>query len=267
MKEKLQKSSRYQDFLFSETNRQVDNNSNHFKRLLKSMEKYGFLPAYPIHVQSRGSRFEIVDGQHRYEAAKTLGLPVYFVIYNNGELNIPEINAGQGAWSLMDYLKSYAQQGYADYAELVEFSLKYKIPTTIAARLLQGCIGSDGTKQSNSLKDGNFKVKSRTTAESVASAVVAVRDINKHVGGHNLFITAISRCMAVKDFDVNVFVEKCRKCPGKLIVHPNLIAFNRMIDEIYNYQSKRPIPLEFLTNEAMKQRNPFKRGIESYQKQ
>ena len=48
---------------------------HHLKRLKKSMEE-NFLIS-PILVNEK---MEIIDGQHRFEAAKSLGLPIYFFI-------------------------------------------------------------------------------------------------------------------------------------------------------------------------------------------
>ena len=47
------------------------------KKLIASMKRLGFLLSYPILVTST---FEVVDGMHRYMAAKTLGLPIYFIV-------------------------------------------------------------------------------------------------------------------------------------------------------------------------------------------
>lgn len=52
----------------------------HLRRLIKSIQENGWLENSPVLVNQK---YEIIDGQHRFEACKTLGLPIeYMVVYD-----------------------------------------------------------------------------------------------------------------------------------------------------------------------------------------
>jgi len=52
----------------------------HANNIAKSMMTAGFLPSKPIQCYKKGDGLIIVDGHHRFEAAKSIGIPVYFFV-------------------------------------------------------------------------------------------------------------------------------------------------------------------------------------------
>lgn len=55
------------------------------KRIQESMQKVGFLENYPITVALQGDgSYLLIDGNHRYESAKTLGLPLVPCLIRHG---------------------------------------------------------------------------------------------------------------------------------------------------------------------------------------
>lgn len=251
-KPKLQTTSDYSMFVFHDENRVVDISKFRYKKLRDSLKKYGFIPAYPLHCRARGNRLEVFDGHRRFTAAKELSLPVWYIIYNNGQLNLAEINDAQEKWTVTDFIESMAQRGVADYRELLEFSRKYRLPIGMSAGLLAGCVGASG-EIGKRLRGGTYAIKDRETSSAVASIVSELHAINK-VARHSYFLNAMTRCVRVREFDASQFVEKARKLPAKFIPQPDVQSFLRMIDEIYNYHAQKPIPLAFMANEASKGR-------------
>jgi hypothetical protein len=62
------------------------------KKLRQSMEKYGFLPCYPIVVKRDDvGRLHVKEGNHRLAFARELALCVYFV-ETAIDFDVPEIN-------------------------------------------------------------------------------------------------------------------------------------------------------------------------------
>ena len=70
MKIKFIESNHYQRFSYFSSNRNLD--ENHVKRLMYSIELNGLLEEITIN-----EKWQIIDGQHRFEALKRLSLPVY----------------------------------------------------------------------------------------------------------------------------------------------------------------------------------------------
>lgn len=81
-------SKNYDQFVACPFNR--DTNQRYVKRLINSMNAYGFLHGYPLHCwRGKGpqkGKLIIKDGQRRFEAAAFLGLPIAYVINSHEPL-------------------------------------------------------------------------------------------------------------------------------------------------------------------------------------
>lgn len=251
--EKLQKSDRYDRFTVIEGNRPLETTDYRYKKLRDSMKKYGFLPPCPVHCRQRGGKYEIFDGQNRFAVAKELGIPFYFVVYNNGKIDLSEINDVQRPWNLRNHVGRYAQEGIAHYRELLDFSDKYRISLGIAAGLLSGGNAAAGEK-SKQIKRGEYKVTDRNVAELVATTALELSSLTQ-MSRHANFLNALVRCIRVKEFLPSRFVEKARKCPAKLVPQADVQSYLRMIEEVYNFHSKNPIPVAFMANEVERKRS------------
>lgn len=104
----------YDKFVKLEGNRIVL--TRRISKILKSVEKVGYR-LNPIIVNER---FEIIDGQGRFEACKQEGLPIQYVIDAGAGLEeCIALNLGQSNWSPIDYVRSYAEQGIEDYVRFL----------------------------------------------------------------------------------------------------------------------------------------------------
>lgn len=95
-----------------ESNRIVS--EDRFKKLVKSFEEGEILN--PIVVNKK---MEIIDGQGRFEAKKSLGLPIFYVIDKNANIeDCRRMNHYNKPWSAIDFVQSYSNSGYPDYIRL-----------------------------------------------------------------------------------------------------------------------------------------------------
>ena len=89
----------YSKFKTLQGNRNV--NSLHIRRLKESFKEKYLLS--PIVVNQN---YEIIDGQHRFEAAKELNLPVNFIICNDYSLKeVQLLNTNMKNWKKRGLLK------------------------------------------------------------------------------------------------------------------------------------------------------------------
>ena len=95
----------YDQFSFIDGNRDI--NKENLTRIKQSMnEKY--IPV-PIIVNDK---YEIIDGQHRFLAAKSLNLAIYFIIIPNLKLeDVQRLNTNSANWAYKQYLQSYCKLG------------------------------------------------------------------------------------------------------------------------------------------------------------
>lgn len=83
----------------------------------------GYQPV-PILVNEK---MEIIDGQHRLEAAKRLGIPIYFIIKAGaGSDEVMQLNLRRGGWTVYDFIGFYAANNYSSYVKLNGYADQYK---------------------------------------------------------------------------------------------------------------------------------------------
>jgi len=191
----------YGMFVSSDSNRPED--KNHVKQVRESMRKYGFLGAFPIMVKETGNgKFYIIDGQHRFLAAKELGIPVKYHI-TKSSIDIPEVNNTQKRWKQLDYVKMYANKGNNHYLELLVFSQENKLPVSTAAMLLMNESSYYGVNISRKIKDGTFYVGDKTFAKECMWFIYKLRLFGfSNVAKSLPFTTALVAVMML-NIDVN----------------------------------------------------------------
>lgn len=241
MKENLRFSTNYSNFKKTTDNRIVDVNSPHFKKVLSSIEKHGYIPAYPIHVRTFGSGYEIIDGQHRFEAAKTLGVQFSYVVYDNGEIDIPTLNNTQGKWKATDYLESYAAQGIREYVKLKEIYDITKLPISV----LVGIFAANDSYVIQFCK-GELKITNESNGLAIVDFIENIKQIYPQAK-NTRFVRAIRICFRNPLFSLKKLQQKMHTNPALLYNCPETVAFIEMIEKVYNYRSphKDKISLKF----------------------
>lgn len=108
------KTSNLDIFKHSDKNRNII--PKHIKCLKESINRNNYLAINPIIVDEN---FVVLDGQHRLQACKEMGIPIYYIIAH-GDSNqiIMELNAVQEKWKLNDFFKFYKDK------PLIKFLLK-----------------------------------------------------------------------------------------------------------------------------------------------
>ena len=127
---KIFKSWKYDRFTFFNGNRDI---KPHHKNKLAESFKIKQLPI-PIVVDES---FRIADGQHRLEVCKDLGLPVYYTVITNIEMDdVQRVNENMLKWGYSDYLKLFMDQGIDSYFIYNNFKNTYGFNHNEALHLL-----------------------------------------------------------------------------------------------------------------------------------
>lgn len=248
-KPKLQVTKDYRMFRRSEDNRPVDLKQH--KKLYRSMEKYGFLPSFPLSVVQNCTAKIVKDGQHRLTIAEELGLAVYYVVEPN-DFDIAEVNGTQKVWTLRDYAEKYAANEVASYQELLEFIDLHGISIGTSVGLLAGTVSWGNVK--DAFHDGRFEVKDRQWADAVASIYNRLIALSTEIKNARCLEACMWVCR-VDDFDGARLVSGGKKCRDKLVSYSTRDAYLSMLDEIYNHGRSKKVPLKFQAEEAMRSRN------------
>jgi len=184
----MEKTKNYGMFRIHTGNRFVD--PNHVKRIKKSILERNLLHVNPIIVNDR---MEVLDGQHRLEAAKELEVEIHYIKQIGGLETIHLLNTNARNWSLRDYVLSYISMGSNDYIELLDFSDKWGIPLGLAGALLQFGKAQASSGERDHVRSGDFKPLKKDEAEEIMVWVSAFNDYTDPVTLHQRnFISAVT---------------------------------------------------------------------------
>lgn len=234
----IKKTTDYNRFMYMGGNRTVD--VKHVKELQAQMERNrSMFASLPILVNEN---WYIVDGQHRFEAAKALGLPVYYIMQKNAGLSdARQLNIAQKRWSMKDFAQSYADSGRADYIELLRIKHNYpKISLSTVADYLAGARGGGST--SDRFRRGEFQIVEREDGEQALDVLTeAVQTVGRPASG--AFTSALWQVLHHEDFDDQTFLRKLKEAPDLLVMATSVRACLRSIEEVYNRHNKIAVRL------------------------
>jgi hypothetical protein len=247
---KIHETMDYEKFELLPVNRNVEKT----RALEESMKKHGWISAYPMHVVSNGNgKLKIKAGHHRFYVARELGLAVKYVECNDS-ISIYELEKATNKWIMADYLASYVRAAKPAYTEVKRFCETTGIGISTAISMLGG--HTAGTKNFNiKFKNGDFRLASRGHAYTVGDIVLHCKKHGIKWAHDYRFVEALSRIVQIKEIDVKVLKHKIRTFPFLLTKQPTLAAYQQMLEDIYNRQSRVPVPLSFLADQAARERN------------
>jgi hypothetical protein len=237
----------YQIFATHFGNRAI--NKLHVERLKKSFqEQYLFSPIIV------NEKYEIIDGQHRFEAAKQLNLPLYYIVVAGYSLReIQMLNAGTKNWEKQDYLYAYCDLGLKPYLQLKQFmaefpDLKLHICEMLLTNTTNGANftyktnsgNASGSAKSMVFQNGQFEVKDYNEACANAKKIMQLK---QYYDGYNrqMFVQAMLQMFKNPQFDFDVFLSKVALNPRALVPCVTVSETKKMIVEIYNYRNRNKI--------------------------
>jgi hypothetical protein len=224
-------------FLFKTLDGNRSLNKIHLKRLIDSIRKQ-----YVFTVIVVNENYEIIDGQHRFEAVRELQLPLNYIICEGyGLKEVHLLNANSKTWTHEDYMIGYADLGMKDYIIYREFRNKYKFGHYECSTLL---MGKDMAKRFEKFINGEFKVMAYDQACKRADMIYGIQPYYKGFNRRS-FVFAMISMFNNKNFSYNEFISKLKLQPTALIDLPSVEAYKELIEEIYNYRRREKINLRF----------------------
>jgi len=179
------------------------------KKLKASMTEHGVLSA--ITVMKKRKNFHIVDGQHRYTAAKELEYSMPAIVISNGDVEaIKDMNTIQKSWSLTNFADFYAEMSPEESTQEAYVELKEtQETTTLNYSALLHIHGSTIGR----FKKGLFVIKDREFADKVISHI---QDILPYVPFADLarFIDAYARMVKHESYNHEHMLHKLEVYTG-----------------------------------------------------
>jgi hypothetical protein len=216
---------------------------SHVAKLILSMQKNYLIS--PINVNKY---LEIIDGQHRFEAIKTLNLPLYFYINPNYSYNeVIILNENQKNWSQDDFLKHHIILGNKHYIAVKELMDTYKLKLSIVLIFLQGAMRSSNVTRAFKAGQLEFGAIEETAAiEAIKKYKLMERLFSSYVGQPS-FAGAFIKLLTFENFEWKRFYEACNNYPSEMQKRTNVQDYLRLFQYLYNYH--RAKKTRFLTKD------------------
>jgi len=191
-------------------------------------------------------QYRICDGQHRYEACKSLEKPIYYIQVPQMTLeDIQRLNADTKTWSPDDFLDSFCELRYPEYLKYKKFKVKYGFGHSECQYILGGWNRKNKNKNvGQNFKEGNFKIIDY--GEAVAAADKITR-VSKYFSKYKTkcFVLAMLKCIKKPEHYHNTFLKKLAVQSAKMMKQADTESYLVNIENIYNFHSSDKINLRF----------------------
>lgn len=241
-------------FIFKSINGNRTVNPMHVKRLSDSIKQHGML-CNPIIVNQN---YEVIDGQHRLEAARQADSSVYYIVVDGYDLNeVQTLNLNQKNWTKKDYMDGYAKMGIESYVKLKKFYQKNRDFAFTSCIKLCSNISSDTATISQKYRsngktynkaevfeEGTWKGKDFDLAQKWADNIRLLKEYYEDYNNSRLVICFIG-LFRNEDFDFNEFMQKLRLQPNALVKCASADQYKALVEDIYNYRRRDKISLKY----------------------
>lgn len=235
-KPKIETTKVYSKFKSLEGNRFL--NKLHLKRLMQSMSQNYLWTVIVVN-----ENYEIIDGQHRFEAIKALGLPLNYIrVKGYGLKEVQILNQNSRNWNADDFMNGYCDLGYTSYLHYRDFKKKYRFGHNECMTMLGG--SSDNGANINNFKAGRFKVKNLKKAYDNAQQIIRLEGMYDG-WRRRTFILAVLKLLEKDNFDFDQFLHKLKLQPMAMKHCVDVKQYIELIEHIYNYKSKDKVNLRY----------------------
>lgn len=237
------KTNDYSIFKKHENNREIDKKNMH--KIMFSIQSLNMLQFRPILVDENMC---VIDGQHRLEAAKALGLDVYYQIKQEAHSeDILLLNVNQKPWKTEEYVNYYASKGNENYIKFVAFSKKIGTPIEKVTRFLKGSREDRCTE----LKCGRLQYFTEEREKEILDLMKKTNEIKELLKlyiipsprflNNGTLSNSLIAFLQNPDVNFDTFKTKIVLKSQSIKKCSDRIAYLSMFRDIYNYRNHNPI--------------------------
>ena len=249
---KILETNNYSKFVVSPFNRDVRKT----KALEESFLKYGWLPAYPLHVRRlENGKLEIIAGHHRFCVAQKLGMDIKYIEDKTfSEQMLHDLEIATTPWTLKDWLMSHERTGKREYGVIYEYHKRTGISLGQCISLLS--VHGQNGRTNNMFKEGTLQLsRDLSLADTVGKIIIRCKSIGIPFARDRQFVVAVTKVAMADGFDLETMLNKMDA--HKALMQDKKASqkdYVRLLDKIFNRNSKAKIPLAFNAEEAVRQR-------------
>ena len=235
----------YGKFSFLGDNREL--RKGHIDKLVNAILEYGYIKSNPIIVNAD---YQIIDGQHRFEACKKLGLPIVYIVDNSELLRdntMAVLNTVTRTWVLDDFCEHFARRGNPTYMQLRTFVKEEKVSIGKALQILTNGASRNQFGGTTTFKEGKLSL----TTKDFTRARELLNNIRSlfAMGGIPFTsrpISAILKMLKNENFDIDKMLNKMSKNRDKAYISSTVDGYVAMFQSIYNLKER--VKVDFLND-------------------
>jgi hypothetical protein len=221
-----------------------EKNKRHIESIKKIITKENLLHLHPILVNGD---MEVIDGQHRLEAAKALNLDIFYIQDKISYDHILNSNLFQKKMVLEDVIKFYAlKDKLKDYIEFMEYIELLGISPKSLIALMFGTVS---IPMIGFIKSGMFKMPPRKeTLEKIILSFEKFKQftVEKRITPFSIFsscnfVVAFRNIILMREYNEDVFYSKLEQRWFDLKPQLNSKEWTRALIGIYNWKNQNPI--------------------------
>lgn len=212
------------------------------KKLLKSMMKFGFDPlmsTITVWKDPEDGLYEIGFGHNRFDCAKYLDLPVYYVVSNEKLDPRDDDGSSSKSWSGGDHVTAFARDGKEDYILLKDLSSEHKLAVNgVLAGILSGNFIAS---KSVDLASGGFKVTSAGGRcwDRILPVLLTITDGDSDLRKAGFMvrtraISVLAAIASVDNYDPERMANQIRKNPAQVQEQTSRQGYLQMLETLYN---------------------------------
>lgn len=159
--EQVEKTKDYDKFKILKGNRPI--NRPHIRKLKESIEKSNHLNLHPIIVNEK---LEVIDGQHRLQVARELGVEIFYIKSDKIEDDhLIDCNVNQKSFECENYIEYFAIKDKKP--EYIQLKNMLKLSGLKPKALLTLILGSVSSSLLEFLKTGKFKFPESENSDEI----------------------------------------------------------------------------------------------------
>ena len=226
----------YESYDYSKFRKLIGNrNVKHVKGIIESVKDVGRLEI-PIIVNEK---FEIIDGQNRFDAFVQLGMSIiYRICEGYGIKECVKMNSISVNWGLEDYINCYAEYGYEDFIILRKFENEYsgKLPKAVIRQVAAGKIASIPNKE---IRNGTFKCGYSESKIKDILEFLSEFDIPKTIRGNSKLLYRVFRfCYESELVDNTRLYKQWNEQASQIQGITDIKSAAEAVEKIYNFHKK-----------------------------
>jgi len=195
----------------------------------------------PVHHSVRNENMQIIDGQHRFEAAKRSGLPVFFMVMPGwGIKEVTILNVNSRNWTIVDFMETHAKSGNPNYIRFKEFYDAHEFEITVCQLIVAGK-RSRGTVSFDKFRNGLMVVDEQqiTDAYLRAKKIMELKQFHPHGWRSRNFVEALLILLNTKNYDHAHLFDKLTLYPEVLLVQARSLRveeYLKLFMDKYNFR-------------------------------